>query len=208
LTQVLCGCFIVSLFEGDVPFAEADLAEWYEDGDPIIRPGLVLRLGVTASGAPVVQETLQEVNSSGDILLALVGSVKCEGLTLLGAQDKIAEAYKAFVIEPQVTVSFAYTPNSGMKSPWGSVLMMGAIGRRGPVDMTSTRDLTVTRALMQVGNVTAMGDETRVRVARRHKDGTLQKFKVNVEKIGKQGRLDLDLKLRPGDVVYVPETWY
>jgi hypothetical protein len=47
-----------------------------------------------------------------------------------------------------------------------------------------------------------------VRVTRREADGTLKKFEVDIDKIGKEGRSDLDVTLKPGDVVWVPESWY
>jgi polysaccharide export outer membrane protein len=134
--------------------------------------------------------------------------VKCEGLTVVALQEKIREAYKNYFIDPQVTVSFLFVENSGMKSPWGSVLVMGEVARPGPVNMPSTRDLNVTRVLMLAGGVTALADKRSVRVTRREKDGALKRFSVNIEQIGKEGPADLDVILKPGDVVWVPESWY
>ncbi|MCL2103834.1 MAG: polysaccharide biosynthesis/export family protein [Kiritimatiellaeota bacterium] len=193
------------------PFKGEDLADyvWFEDGDPKISVGLVLRIGLIAGGSQVgVEEMIKEVNMNGDILLGLLGPVQCAKLTIFELQAKLEEQYKNYYHDPQVTVSFAYTPGSGLKSPWGSILVMGAVGREGPVDMPSTRDLTVIRVLMLAGGVTPLGDKSKVRVARRTEAGDLLRYRVNVEKIGRYGRYDLDLKLRPGDVVWVPETWY
>ncbi|MFO7937605.1 MAG: polysaccharide biosynthesis/export family protein [Kiritimatiellia bacterium] len=172
----------------------------------MIRAGLTLRISVTASGETAVQETMKEVDLSGKILLPLIDAVECEGLTVLELQDVITERYKKFFIDPQVTVNFVYQP--GMKSPWGSVLMTGEVNKFGPVDMPSTRDLTVTRALMMAGGVTQMANKKKVLVWRREKNGDLKKFEVNIEAIGKQGDQKQDIKLKPGDVVFVPESWY
>jgi len=185
-----------------------DQAQYVEEGEPTIKPGLTLRVAVTASGSTAVQEGLNEVNANGEILMPLIGSVKCDGLTIVELQERIKTAYKNYYIEPQVTVGFVYGENAGMKSPWGSVLIMGEIGRPGPVNMPSTRDLTVTRALMLAGGATALADKRNVRVTRREKDGSLKKFVVDIDKIGKEGRSDLDIALKPGDVVWVPESWY
>jgi len=183
-------------------------ARYVEEGEPKIKPGLTLRVAVTASGSEAVQEGLKEVNANGEILMPLVGSIRCEGLTIVELQEKIKTAYKDYYIEPQVTVGFVYAENAGMKSPWGSVLLMGEIARPGPVNMPSTRDLTVTRALMLAGGATALADKRHVRVTRREKDGSLKRFVVDIDKIGKEGRSDMDLALKPGDVVWVPESWY
>ena len=178
------------------------------EGEPTIRPGLTLRVSVTASGESAVKEELKEVNANGEILMPLIAAVKCEGLTIVELQEKIKVAYKDYYIDPQVTVGFVYVPDSGMKSPWGTVNVQGEVARPGPVNMPSTRDLNVTRALMMAGGVTPLADKRKVRVTRREADGTLKKFEVDIDKIGKEGRSDLDVTLKPGDVVWVPESWY
>jgi len=200
------GCFSWLLPE-NVPEVDGQ-AVYVPEGEPVIKSGLMLRVAVTASGAAAVQEDAKEVNANGEILMPLIGAVKCEGLTLVQLQDKIKEAYKNYYIEPQVTVGFLYQENAGMKSPWGSVLVTGEVLRPGPVNMTATRDLTVTRALMLAGGTTPLAQKKAVRVTRRLKDGTLKRYTVDIDLIGKDGRTDMDLALNPGDVVWVPESWY
>jgi polysaccharide export outer membrane protein len=178
------------------------------EGEPTIRPGLTLRVSVTASGEMAVKEELKEVNANGEILMPLIAAVKCEGLTIVELQEKIKVAYKDYYIDPQVTVGFVYVPDSGMKSPWGTVNVQGEVVRPGPVNMPSTRDLNVTRALMMAGGATPLADKRKVRVTRREADGTKRTFVVDIEKIGREGRSDLDVTLKPGDVVWVPESWY
>ena len=178
----------------------------YKDGQPLIRAGLTLRIGVTASGQAAVPDSMKEVDLSGKILLPLIDAVKCEGLTVLELQEEITECYKKFYIDPQVTVNFVYQP--GLKSPWGTVLMTGTVAKFGPVDMPSTRDLTVTRALMMAGGATPLANKKKVLVWRREKNGDLKKFEVDIDAIGKKGDRKQDIKLVPGDVVFVPESWY
>jgi len=184
---------------------QAEFVE-FKDGQPLIRSGLTLRVGVTASGDAAVQDVVKEVDLNGQILMPLIGAVKCQGLTVIELQEALTEAYKKYFIDPQVTVNFMYQP--GMKSPWGTVLLTGEVAKFGPVDMPSTRDLTVTRALMMAGGATPLANKKKVLVWRREKSGELVKFEVDVEAIGKEGRQDLDITLKPGDVVFVPESWY
>lgn len=217
---ILCGAMLVTAggckllpFGGGADRSDgADVggtAVYVPEGEPKIVSGLVLRVGVTASGESVVSEGLKEVNANGEILLPLIGAVKCDGLTLAELQDKIEESCQTYFIAPQVSVGFAYDPErSGMKSPWGTVLVMGTVQRPGPVNMPSTRDMTVTRAVMFAGGTTPLADRTRVKVWRREKDGALKGIKVDLKEIGEKGRLDMDVALRPGDVVWVPESWY
>ena len=206
LSQLVCGCWFWRSAEPESGFDAQ--AVYVPEGEPTVRPGLALRISVTASGSAAVQDTIKEVSANGEILMPLIGAVQCDGLTIIEMQERIKTAYKDFYIEPQVTVGFAYADNSGMKSPWGEVQVQGQVGRPGPVNMPSTRDLTVTRVLMLSGGTTALADKRKVRVTRREKDGALKRFIVNLDLIGKEGRSDLDVLLKPGDVVWVPESWY
>lgn len=209
------GCLTLALVSGcwtwsaKAPVSGADdQAVYVPEGEPTIKSGLMLKVSVTASGAAAVQEDAKEVNANGEILMPLIGAVKCDGLTVVQLQDKIKALYKEYYIEPQVTVVFLYQENSGMKSPWGSVLVTGEVGRPGPVNMNATRELTVTRALMLAGGTTPLADKRKVRVTRREKDGALKRFQVDIQQIGEEGRSDLDIALKPGDVIWVPESWY
>jgi len=206
----LSGCRLIPFWpkEKEEESGYDALATHVDEGEPLIKSGLTLRVGVTASGSPAVQEVLKEVDLNGQILMPLIGAVECEGLTVVGLQDKLTESYKKYFIDPQVSVNFVYVENGSMKSPWGQVLLMGEIARPGPVNMPSTRDLTVVRALMMAGGATPMADKRKVRVTRREESGALKRFIVDIEKIGKDGRGDLDIRLKPGDVVWVPESWY
>ncbi|MDR2849334.1 MAG: polysaccharide biosynthesis/export family protein [Verrucomicrobiota bacterium] len=201
------GCRL--LFPADERDPGVDLAVVANDGDPLIVSGLLLRVAVTASGVPVVKEELKEVNVNGEILMPLLDAVKCEGLTTVALEEKLKTAYKDYYLDPQASVGFAYNPSDPtMKSPWGTVLVMGTVVREGPVNMPSTRDLTVTKAVMMASGATPLANKCKVRVTRREADGSLKRFKVNIDKIGKEGRSDLDVTLKSGDVVWVPESWY
>lgn len=205
----LSGCRLIPFWpKGEQEIGYDALAEHVDEGEPLIKSGLTLRVGVTASGSPAVQDILKEVDLNGQILMPLIGAVECEGLTVVQLQDKLTSSYKNYFLDPQVSVNFVYVENGNMKSPWGQVLLMGEIARPGPVNMPSTRDLTVVRALMLAGGTTPMADKRKVRVTRREKSGELKRFMIDIEKIGKEGRADLDKKLKPGDVVWVPESWY
>ena len=210
IVQAMCGCALLEdIIRKEPPVVHEDLATFTEEGDPKIRPGLLLRMGVTASGSPILETTVQEVSEKNEIPMPLVGAQKCGDMTVVEFQEKLEEAYAVYFMEPQATVSFAYDPNNPIgKSPWGEVLVMGSILRPGPVNMPPTKDLKVMKAVMLAGGITPLGDKKKVRVFRRDRDGTLTRFKVNVHKIGEKGRWDLDMKLKSGDVIWVPESWY
>jgi len=207
--QMMCGCVLWNWVAGDDGGGGGGVEPRYvEDGDPKIRQGLALRVGVTAGGVVVVPDTaVREVDINGDILLPLIGSVKCEDLTVVQLQEKIAEAYKEFYLNPQATVAYYWDPRMETPSPWGTVIVMGAVMRPGQVNVPPTKDLTLTRALMFPGSITPLGDKAKVRVSRREKDGSIKRFKVNLERLARTGESERDIILRAGDVVWVPEGW-
>jgi protein involved in polysaccharide export with SLBB domain len=126
----------------------------------------------------------------------------------VGLQQKITAAYKEFFLDPHVTATFIYQSGGGMISPWGTVTVLGEVNRPGPVDVPSTMDLRVTRALQLAGGATGIADKRNIRVTRCDKDGKQTKTTVNLIEIGEEGRPDKDMLLKAGDVVWVPMSWY
>ena len=45
-----------------------------------------------------------------------------------------------------------------------------------------------------------------IRISRKGKDGKAKVTKVDLHDIGAKGRVEDDLRLRPKDIIYVPET--
>lgn len=186
---------------------DADVVATYFDG-PKVRPGVALSISVTATGTQGQAAKQYFVDADGYIAMELVGQIKCDGLTLVGLQQKITAAYKEFFLDPHVTATFIYQAGGGMVSPWGTVTVLGEVARPGPVDVPSTMDLRVTRALQLAGGATPIADRTNIHVTRCDKDGKQTKTKVDLIEIGKEGRPDKDMLLKAGDVVWVPMSWY
>ena len=86
--------------------------------------------------------------------------------------------------------------------------MLGEVGNPGPVNMPATMDLTVTKVLQSAGGLRPFADRSKIVVTRCDKDGNQIRTLVDINEIGKDGRVDKDMTLRAGDVVWVPETWY
>ena len=182
-------------------------ARW-SDGIPRVRPGVALAISVTAAGMTNREAKQYFVDADGCITMELVGTVKCDGLTLLELQQKIVTAYKEYFVDPSVTATFVYQPGGNMVSPWGTVTVLGEVGHPGPVDMPATQELPLTRALQLAGGVNSVADKRRIKVTRCLEDGTQKKTIVNLIEIGEDGRKDKDMILRDGDVVWIPMAWY
>ena len=207
----VCGCETVKDFfgGGNHKVDSSVVATWW-DG-PRIRPGVLLIVQVGASGAqPQVMNV--EVDQNGDITLPylLTEPVACDGLTLDALKQKLSgkKYYGLYLRQPMITVTFGPFDARGGVSPWGTVTVLGEVNRPGPVNMPSTMDLTVTKVLQEAGGCKPFADKSSILVTRCDRDGAQTRTEVDIKEIGKDGRIDKDMPLRAGDVVWVPETWY
>ena len=75
--------------QGDI---DVDQMATYFDGEPKVRPGIALAIAVTATGSSGTAAKQYFVDAEGYITMELVGRIKCDGLTLVGLQEKIAAA--------------------------------------------------------------------------------------------------------------------
>ena len=220
--KIALAAVVCSLFQGCATIMDAVLpreprqvdsavvATWW-DG-PRIRPGvaLVLQIG-TAPQPPVNINTLVDQSGNITIPLLLQEPVACDGLTLEALRAKLTKEYSKYYRQPQISVTFApfdASRGSGVVSPWGTVTVMGEVANPGPVNIPSTMELPVTKALQLAGGVKPFADKTHVRVSRCDRDGRQTRTIVDLNEIGQDGRVDKDMILRAGDVVWVPETWY
>ena len=214
----LCGCATISdalsgFFDdgsdrGDNS-ALADAAATYNDGKPRVRPGVVVIVQVSSVGQqPVTMQA--QVDQNGEIILPylLDKPVLCDGLTLDVLKDKLMKAYEYYIKQPQLTVTFAPFDGKTGVSPWGTVTVLGEVASPGPVNMPPTMDLTVTKVLQAAGGLKPFANKGKIRITRCEKDGSKTITIVDLNEIGKEGRVEKDIALRAGDVVWVPESWY
>jgi len=198
---------VTKMFTEDEPVSAEAVAKYW-DG-PRIGPGMTLIVTVgSATTAPKEMSLL--VDQNGDITLPylLKDPVACDGLGLEALKAKLVKEYSVYIREPQITVTFgAFDASSGV-SPWGTVTVMGEVGRPGPVNMPATMDMTVTKVLQVAGGAKPYADTTRIRVTRCDKNGNQTCTKIDLREIGEDGRFDKDMILKAGDVIFVPETWY
>ena len=203
------GCeTIAKVFGPSEPAGPGVRPEWVDPSTPRVRPGVGLVV-VVSSGVtqPVNMQVL--VDQNGDITLPLLlqSPVACDGLTLDALKQKLVKLYSEYYKQPQITVTFAPYDGKGV-SPWGTVTVLGEVAMPGPVNMPSTMDLTVTKVLQAAGGLRPFANKSKIRVSRCDKDGNKTTYTIDLVEIGEKGRIEKDIVLRAGDVVWVPETWY
>ena len=205
----VCGCETIGKIIGSSDSDGPGVApEWVDPTTPRVRPGVGLVV-VVGSGAsnPVTMQVL--VDQNGDITLPhlLQSPVACDKLTLDALKQKLVKVYSQYYKQPQVTVTFAPYDGKGV-SPWGTVTVLGEVASPGPVNMPPTMDLTVTKVLQAAGGLRPFANKSKIKVSRCDRDGRQTTFVIDLIEIGEKGRIEKDIALRAGDVVWVPETWY
>jgi len=82
--------------------------------------------------------------------------------------------------------------------------VMGAVHRPGSVDVPHNARMTVSMAVANAGSYTKFASTSGVQVLRHDPSGNVSRIAVDLDLI-LDGRIDLDINLEPGDVVWVPE---
>lgn len=136
-----------------------------------------------------------EVDSAGNINLALIGTVPASRRTLRQLEEEVAGRYRArYLQNPQVSVS--------MKDSVGlRVTVDGAVRRPGII--MSRGNLTLLRVLAESGGFTDLADQSAVIVMRNTAQGrTVARFDANAIRVGTLP----DPPIRGGDTIVVDDS--
>ncbi len=87
------------------------------------------------------------------------------------------------------------------------VYVFGQVTNPGAYLAPADHPTTITGAISQAGGFTRIAKEGSVQLLRRQKDGTRATYKVDVGRI-LGGHPEEDVPLQPGDVIFVPESFF
>jgi polysaccharide export outer membrane protein len=135
------------------------------------------------------------VSQDGSIDFPLLGRVAVDGREPTEVVDALRSglADGGILRDPQVSVMVVEYNSK-------KITVMGAVTQTGQYPLTA--GLTLAQAISLAGGFTALANPGATMVTRRE-DGTLRRFRVDVDDISR-GRAD-DFVLRAGDIVFVPE---
>ncbi len=87
----------------------------------------------------------------------------------------------------------------------GKVYLVGQVRTSGPQEIPSDEALTLTKVILRSGGFTDFADKKHVKVTRKRGAGLdAETFTVDVSEIIEKGKMDKDLPLQSGDLVFVP----
>ncbi|HSM85966.1 MAG TPA: polysaccharide biosynthesis/export family protein [Candidatus Limnocylindrales bacterium] len=165
---------------------------------PEVKPGEykvgeadVLRVNVWKE--PEVSQTVV-VRTDGSISLPLINEVRVSGLTPVQAQDMIADKLKAYLTNPQVTVTVTEIHSK-------RAFITGEVARPGGYSLNV--ETSVLQLIAQAGGLTPFAKKGDI-VVLRYENGQQRRLKFEYNEVIKGKRSEQNVALHPGDTVVVP----
>ncbi len=103
-------------------------------------------------------------------------------------------------VSPQVDV---FVAKYGMKQ----ISVLGAVNKPGKYDMNTERETTILEAIAMAGGFSDVASENGTRIIR-SEDGKKRVIQIRVTDITKKGLKEKDVVLKPGDIIFVPESFF
>ena len=160
-----------------------------------LRPGdpLEIKVGGVPNDEQLQVNNTYTIDANGSVNLPYINKVKAEGLTPAELSRAIEEAYRANKIYTNPNITILMQPTARYVNVGGSV--------RNPTRVPFTEDMTLLTAINAAGGFNDFADQRHVRLLR-----------GNEAKIYdvRQFRRDpsLDVRLRPGDRIEVPQSFF
>jgi polysaccharide biosynthesis/export protein len=137
------------------------------------------------------------IQPDGYVALRGAGLVLAEGLTIAELQQAIANAYRGFLHDPEVSVNL-----KDFEKPY--FLASGEVSRPGKYELRG--DLTVTEAVAIAGGFTQQALHSQVVLFRRVSLDVAEAHLIDAKRMLNARNLREDWHLRPGDFIYVPQS--
>lgn len=152
-------------------------------------------LTISVFNVPELNTTVR-VGENGEITLPLMGAVTVSGKTRIELEKLLKTLLeKKYLRNPQVTI-FIKEYQSKMVSVIGAVVKPGnyeVVGRT-----------TLLEVISQAGGLASGQDPDRVVLIRKGEGGENESRVVDLNKLMMEGVTELNLELRPGDIVNIP----
>lgn len=175
-------------------FSEAfTTAPEYEDY--VIGGGDLIRISIFE--APDLS-TETRVSARGGVTMPLLGTVAIADLSVCKAEQHVERLYREkYLQDPHVTIF--------VKEQFGSkVTMMGALKKPGTYDSYASMSLMDVLAMAE-GLSDRAGRTVQIRRKADSGEGTISLI-IDLDQMIKDGREDLNVSIKGGDMVYVPEA--
>jgi len=142
------------------------------------------------------------VRPDGKISIPLINDMEAAGITPTQLGKNIEARLSNFVQNPLVTVIV-----TGFVGALGEQIRIVGAGVV-PMAIPYQDNMTVLDAIISVGGLTSVAAGNRAKIWRRSSHQKNNVFKVRLDDLLKDGDLSANVKLVPGDVIIVPQSWF
>ena len=140
------------------------------------------------------------VSTNGSITFPLIGNVKIAGLTVSAAENKLENALQEYLKTPSVSFLIKEYANK-------TVYVLGQVKKPSSIAILPEKTMTLLEAITSAGGFTDVAATSKVKILRME-DGVQKSIEVDVSQITKEGNKQLDVPLKPADVVFVPQSLF
>lgn len=188
---VAMGLAAVMLFIQLGPYAGPDVLVLAQQPlqEYTLNPGDVIEISVF--GEPDLSRSVT-IGPNGKINMPLIGDIQAAGLTPAQLNESVTRALKAYVRNPQVTVSVREYQRA-------YVYLVGQVARTGSVEIQ--RGWTVLEVMSVAGGVTPRAAPRRATLIRR---ATGEVVPLDLDRLLNRGDRTVNPRVEPGDIIMVP----
>lgn len=161
-----------------------------------LRPGDAIDIDFRF--APELNQSLV-IPPDGFVSLRGVGEMRVADLSVPELTSQLKAAYGDFMREPVISVVLR-----DFDRPF--VIVGGQVLKPGKYELRS--ETTVIEALSLAGGFAEPAKQSRVLLFRRNGTDTVSALEIDVKKMIKEGRLQANVYVRPGDLLYVPTSGF
>jgi polysaccharide export outer membrane protein len=202
-----CRAILVALLTATLVLAACQGGPPPVPGEPVLNPAGQYELG---PGDDLQVNVWQHADLSGrvqvlpdgTISLPLAGEVSAAGIGVEELADRIRERLAEYIRQPQVTVTVLSPDAAGYSF---RVRVTGSVQRQ--VSIPHRKGMTVLDVVLEAGGPDEFASPNRAKLFRRTAEGT-EVYKVRLNDILKDGDLETNYELQPGDIVTVPERLF
>ena len=202
LVLIMTGCNTKANLKNKVVNSNAkdiatELAALKESSDYLLQPGDLVEIQVYKETD--MDRTLR-ISSQGTIAFPLIGNVNIADLNISEAENKVETRLKSYLKNPSVSILIKEYANK-------TVYVLGQVKKPSSIAIPPEKNMTLLEAITSAGGFTDIAAVSRVKILRMEK-GVQRSIEVDVSQITKDGKKQLDISLKPGDVVFVPQSLF
>lgn len=163
---------------------------------------------VGAFGQPGIVQLTRELNLMEAVALVggLAPAADAENAYIIRGNQRIPVDFERLVKRGDLSQNIQLLPGDSVVAPVADlVYVQGEVRTPGSIKYTS--DLTIAKAITQVGGTTPMAAPGRVDLLRGEGEKRVR-MRVDLDKIMRAPESNPDLQLRPNDIIFVPQRLF